>query len=321
MIEADKITPPTLPAAPVAEKAPEAPAEVVAETLTPAPMERITDQLSPKPKTEPRPEQPKPQARSGYKGPRPEANKANPHGKPQGDRRESRPGRPHPPKDASRPQDARAKVELPPGIVDYPSIVQALLKASRVRRHQHIEANGPITHLKDVRNFHTVSLQGPSRSGQTQFILQAFMKRWSETIVIVHEQKDLVALEAKIAECFDSAKGKRPQFFQIFTVDAIIGLLGRLGVPEVQKARQQITITIDKDDESPQATIADLLEEYIQKRDEMRGVELRPTHPLRRVNTIYVDGWKACETSNLTFARLVRFAQMGGMLPELVLLG
>jgi hypothetical protein len=316
MIEADKITPPAV------EKAPEAPiqapAAVVAETVPPQP-ERITDQLAPHPKKEIT----QPQGsttRVPYKGKNPR-HEGKPAGTKEHSERRPRPEGQRPPRDPAKAHEARPKVELPHGIVDYQSITQALLKASRFRRHQHVEANGPITHLKDVRNFQTVSLQGPSSSGQSSFILQAFLKSWSETIVIVHEQKDLVAFEAKIADVIKQKKGKQPQFYQVFTVDAIIALLGRIGVPEVQKARQVITITIDKDDESPAETISTILDEYIQKRDEMRNVELRPTHPLRRVKTILVDDWKNCEVSNLTFARLARFAQICGQLPEIILLG
>lgn len=314
MIEADKITPPAV------EKTTEeaAPVQAVAETA-PQP-ERITDQLAPNPKKEAGASEQGDRRKGPPKGPRHDAKPRQSSGE-HNDRRGPRPEGQRPVKGSSRPHEPRPKQELPSGIVDYQAITQALLKAARLRRHQHTEAHGPITHLKDVRNFHTVSVQGPANSGQSQFILQSFLKAWSETIVVVHEQKDLVAFEAKIAEIIKQKKGKQPQFFQVFTVDAIIALLGRIGVPEVQKARQMITVHIDKDDESPEATIAGLLEEYVQKRDEMRGVELRPSHPLRRVKTIFVDDWKACETSNLTFARLARFAQLCGQLPELVLIG
>lgn len=319
MIEEDKVTPPAV------EKAPEAPAQAPVKEVVHAQPERMTDQLAPNPKKEGGQPEQGIAGKTPYNGGKRPANKPRQPTKEHTDRRPPRAEGMdfinRPPRSAAKPQEPRAKQELPQGIVDYQAITQALLKASRVRRQQHVDANGPITHLKDVRNFHTVSVQGPAQSGQSQFILRSFLKAWSETIVIVHEQKDLVAFEAKIAEVIKQKKGKQPQFFQVFTVDAVIALLGRIGVPEVQKARQMITITIDKDDESPAETLASVLEDYLQKRDEMRTLELRPSHPLRRVKTILIDDWKSCETSNLTFARLARFAQLCGQLPEFVLLG
>jgi hypothetical protein len=309
MIQEDKITPPVTKATP--------------ETPAKSQPERITDQLAPKPPKETgeqRPseskEQPNKSSSPKPKGPQNGNKEGQRQGqKPQGQRPPHKHS--HPPKQA----ESLPKPELPHGCVDYHAMTKEMMKAARFRRHQHTEANGPISTLRDIRKFHTVAIQGPSGSGQTNFVLQTFLKNYSETIVVVHEQKDLIAFQDQILEQMKQKKGKQPQFLQVYTVDAIITQLGRVGVPEVVKARQVVEITVDKDDENPAATIAGYMDEYVQKRDELRGAELRANHPLRRVKTIIVDDWKTCESSNLTFPRLVRFAQLCGQLPEFILVG
>lgn len=202
--------------------------------------------------------------------------------------------------------------------VPYGMIVTQLLQASRAQRPKIAESYGRLPKsVAEIHDAYAVGVTGPRQSGKTHFVEEAWAEDPEGTFVIL---PDRPLCESMHDNLMRKRAGSIVQIqHQIITVHQMLTAI-KAHAGDLSNDRTQWTIEVRASDPDPSVTIANIVEEYKRRRDELLLHEVPSNHPLCKVKTIIVDGMLDGDRYGLNFARLVRFGQLGGQCPEYILM-